>query len=406
MTSLAERGAQIVALTPSLSDPLPQLLIPVIQQATNNPLVFAEECDIYSPASIRAFHAKLIKGRTGTGLNSEAPRVDAIVFLHEYTHVGMWTALGVSKTQRQQENETRDAAAFGTFLFSTTFLPFLLRTSSDRDVRIINVVNPVYAAAVSSFNPESPSAMSPDAATASTLHLEGERSLRSILLARHFQRVLDVLASPPVPSTDASGQTAAAPTKQSNIKFVTACPGISRAETVAPFFGAAKDGPYSSLLGLLFYIVLFPIFFAFTKSSKATSQTPLYTLYMPHPMKIRDPTPEPTPDADSPKDSTTAPQPPPQPSDSTPVIQGGELYRECRPVRLPADRGGWLMNEESVGRAVWEWYERRVDAWEMEEKKMQNGGVEDKDEPENPPMDDPKSVDEALPGLKGKLKQS
>ncbi|KDN42370.1 hypothetical protein RSAG8_06861, partial [Rhizoctonia solani AG-8 WAC10335] len=55
MQELAQRGAQVIALTPSLADPTIEGLVSAIREVTSNELIYAEECDITSPASIRAF---------------------------------------------------------------------------------------------------------------------------------------------------------------------------------------------------------------------------------------------------------------------------------------------------------------------------------------------------------------
>ncbi|KAG8985035.1 hypothetical protein FRB90_004986, partial [Tulasnella sp. 427] len=179
LLGLANRGAQIVALVPDLSDPVVQVLVQLIQQTTGNELVYAEKCDITSPSSIRQFHETFVKGKTGTGMHAESPRVDAVIFCHEYAHIGVWRRLGRSKARRLEEEDRRRKNAYGTFYFSTLFLPFLLRSPEDRDVRFINVVNPLYAASISQFEPKGVTSIA--ASTSAPLgQLESERSLRSI----------------------------------------------------------------------------------------------------------------------------------------------------------------------------------------------------------------------------------
>lgn len=256
--ALANRGAQIVALVPDLSDQVVQVLVQLIQQTTGNELVYAEKCDITSPASIRQFHQTFVKGRTGTGMHAEVPRVDAVVFCHEYTHIGVWGRLGRSKAQRLEEEDQRRKNAYGTFFFTTLFLPFLLRSPLDRDVRFVNLVNPMYAASVSQFEPKGVSSIAASSSSSVT-QLESERSLRSVLFARHFQRVLDALANPPVPPTNQDPtQVSITAKKQSNIKFVTVCPGFGLEESIAPFLGATRDeaGVLPSRLGGLLYVTV------------------------------------------------------------------------------------------------------------------------------------------------------
>ncbi|KAG8875549.1 hypothetical protein FRB97_005018 [Tulasnella sp. 331] len=343
LTQLAERGAQVVAITPKLADPLPQLIIPTLRSTSGNELLFAEECDMRSPASIQAFCTQLIKASNGTGTNSEPPRLDAIVFVHEYAHIG--TMYGASPSAKETDAEERERRSLGTFLMSTLLLPLLLRAPPERDIRIIDVINPYYAAALTSFDPTTPL----KSKTVSISQLEGDRSLRSLIFARHFQRVLNALASPAAPPTDESlKHVPVTPPTDSNISFVTTCPGFSRRETIAPLLGASGK----STLGMLLYMLLYPIIFIFAKSANASAQTPLYTLFMPTAMRSR--------------------------QEDVPNIKGGNLYRESAVVQLPTQHGMLLMSEESIGRAVWESYEKGVEAWKKrEDEEVKAAGLED-----------------------------
>ncbi|KAG8997840.1 hypothetical protein FRB94_007411 [Tulasnella sp. JGI-2019a] len=366
LTQLAQRGAQVVAITPKLADPLPQLIIPALRSTSGNELLFTEECDLRSPASIQAFCNLLIKASNGTGANSEPPRLDAIIFAHEYTHIG--TAYGASASARAKDVEEREQRSLATFMMSTLLLPLLLRAPPERDVRIINVVNPYYAAAVATFDPTTPLTMK----TVSVSQLEGDRSLRSIVFARHFQRVVNALASPVAPPTDETlAQVSVTPPTNSNISFVAACPGFSRWETIAPLFGASTQ----SLLGVLLYALLYPLIFIFAKSATASAHTPLYTLFMPTAMRSR--------------------------QENVPKIQGGHLYRECAVVQVPTQQGVLLMSEESIGRAVWESYEKGLEAWKKrEEEELKDLAVESKKKPSEATSPPPP------PGPSGKMKQT
>ena len=117
-----------------------------------------------------------------------------------------------------------------------------------------------------------------------------------------------------------------------------------------------------------------------TKSASAAIQTPLFTLFLPHPSKL-----------------------PPKTKEES--IRGGELYRECKVVQLPSERGAWLAGEEKVGRAVWEWFEGKVKAWEEGEEKVDEGKGKGKGK-ETEKEADGGNVKETLKGLKGKFKES
>jgi len=124
----------------------------------------------------------------------------------------------------------------------------------ERDIRIINVVNPYYAAAARSF---SPSLVAPQSQS-STFLQEGQRSLRMAVLTRHLQRVLDALPSAQVPQT--SDATSTVPvvsqkSQRSNIVAVSVSPGISRSDTVAPLLHAVRPKFSSqSIIGVALWV--------------------------------------------------------------------------------------------------------------------------------------------------------
>lgn len=109
-------------------------------------------------------------------------------------------------------------------------------------------------------------------------------------------------------------------------------------------------------------MLLYPILFVFAKSASAASQSPLYTLFMPTALKSRDA--------------------------NVPTIKGGSLYRECEVTQIPTQHGLLLMNDESIGRAVWESYEKGVEAWQRHEEEVLKEAVArdlDSKEPETAP---------------------
>lgn len=296
MHELASRGAQIIALTPSLADPTVEELIEAIRTVSSNELIFAEQCDLSSPASIRAF-CKQFLATTASGPSSsipgaprDPPRLDAVVLAHEYTHIGaLWTR---GKDTRQRETEARLEGGLASFLLVTLLLPCLIKAPSDRDIRVVNVVNPLYAASVPTYipplappkpdsdpkdktqplqapldgvpEPTEPStefqAQLSRLAISGTSSLEGQRALRSILLTRHLQRVLDALAaqaSKPVPGV-AETETVAevVKAKPSNIVAVSVAPGFSRPQTVGAYLRANVESEEYSRIGFLMCVII------------------------------------------------------------------------------------------------------------------------------------------------------
>jgi hypothetical protein len=233
-----------------------------MRAATKNEHIFAEHVDLSSPASVRAFCTRF--------LTEGDQRLDGIVFAHEYAGVG-----SIFKSTAVHE-ERREAAALATFFMITLLLPALLVAPVERDIRIVNVVNPFYAAGVPTFTADIAASMNPSPANKRPLLLgEGHRSLRTIVLTRHLQRILNALpnraptldskmpggvapegVATPTPASVNSEKDVDDKTKSkfpSNIVAVSVAPGMSRSETIRMALGAASDTdtPGYSMLGFI-----------------------------------------------------------------------------------------------------------------------------------------------------------
>ena len=131
-----------------------------------------------SPASIRSFCTRFLTGQN--------QRIDAIIFAHEYPQIGSFFS-------RMDKEKERNAGPLATFLITTLLLLALLVAPVDRVIRIINVLNPFYAATrilLPLFNPPK---------ERSVFLREGIRFLRSIIVTRHLQRILDALPAAQLP---------------------------------------------------------------------------------------------------------------------------------------------------------------------------------------------------------------
>lgn len=221
-------------------------MISLLRSTTSNENIFAEPCDLSSPSSVRSFCTRF--------LTSQDQRLDAIVFAHEHEHIG---TPGFFNTRRDGalEEKEREAGSLATFLIITLLLPALLVAPPERDIRIVNVVNPFYAAAASI--PFLPSFSSPASSSSSKTFSayskpkpiflqEGIRSLRAIILARHLQRILDALPSAAqVPKTQERSRTVPvvnSKLQKSNIVAVSVSPGIGRVDTVSHILNADWTG--------------------------------------------------------------------------------------------------------------------------------------------------------------------
>ncbi|TBU26758.1 hypothetical protein BD311DRAFT_725556 [Dichomitus squalens] len=389
LTALAERGANVIALSPyPLSHPVPSLILPLLRSTTKNENIYAEHCDLTSVTSIRKFCTAF--------LTQNDTRIDALVFAHEYPSIGRtWFCGGKARTDKERrESEQRESASLASFLITTLLLPALLVAPVERDIRVISVVNPFYAAALPTFpaflqsTPTSPPPPQP------LVIAEGHRSLRTIIFTCHLQRILDSLPNrkaeksdkPPVPHP-------------SNILAVSACPGISRRDTIAPFLGVGDRG------WSLAYMALFLPLFLFTKSSESALQTVLHCLFLPTPLKraqlkvdaaadeeLRKTQAEAAGSADASESTAETRARRATTIANVEVLKPGALYRECAVVRLDvpwpailpsaAKEGKKSVAEdileddgefggEAVGRAVWEWYEARLKEWEAKDKERE-----------------------------------
>lgn len=239
LEALAKRGAHIIALTHNpVEDESTTLIVEAVRASTENEHIFAEQCDLTSPASVREFCQKFLTG--------QETRLDALVFAHEYGIIG--SLFGKNSVDSE---ELRSSLSLSTFLMVTLLLPPLLVAPPERDIRIITVVNPFYAAAIPTFTTLTSStdtgAKTNGPPKRSTFQLEGTRALRTAVLTRHLQRVLDAL--PAAPAVDPEAVSAVSPSKQrSNIVAVCVSPGMSRTEVAAPLLRE------STLFGWITYV--------------------------------------------------------------------------------------------------------------------------------------------------------
>ncbi|KAK0458734.1 uncharacterized protein EV420DRAFT_1540217 [Desarmillaria tabescens] len=386
LQSLAQRGAHIIALTPEpVESAEVTILIGLLRTSTSNDNIYAEQCDLSSPSSIHAFCTRFMAGQD--------QRLDALVFAHEYQHLGSFEFLSPPTAELQKERETRSLA---TFLLITLLLPALLVAPVERDIRIINVVNRFYAAATNStFKASFSYSASLPNPSKSIFLAEGTRALKTCILTRHIQRILDALPSAQVPKTDTSSSSIPvidAKTQKSNIVAVSVSPGISRVDTIAPLLHADWTGRFGwSYLGVVLYLLFQPILRLIFKSPLSAVQSVLHVLFIPTPFKIIPRAKQPKDKSDSVIEKSVTEMP-------EEILKPGSLYAECAvvPLKVPTidhppppakeqsskGKGKGKAEEEmmdlpddgelggeATGRAVWEAYEAAVKAWQEAEPK-------------------------------------
>lgn len=199
-TQLSALGAQLILLTPTLQSSGVLQLVHLLREGTSNALIYAEECDITDLESVNRFADQWNKGEgsgglaggvgagpasvvgggggggrapssggngrdgsAGQGMPSDGPtprRVEAIVFLpvDEWAHptryrIGQGDApkhisSTDSKNQSSSPLEVNHAEILGRFHLVNAILPSLLLLPPHRDVRIVSLMSPWYAAAV------------------------------------------------------------------------------------------------------------------------------------------------------------------------------------------------------------------------------------------------------------------
>lgn len=322
ISALAHRGAQIIALTPDISSPDVIQIIHLIRDSTQSELVYAEQCDLASLESVSAFAALWNAGdkKQREGVR----RLDALLFLPPTRAELDRVQLAPSHAQAEQrQNKTRTDAIYqlhvlARFHLVNSLLSSLLVLPRDREIRIVSVVSPYYAAGLTHFDvltsgsagaggaakttkgkakaspPNAHQQRGTLAVMAETSYsaLVGAASLRWHALTVELQRRLDLLAeADPRPRTKLPGievQQAASTTRSfaaehqkasqhmrqhSNITIINVCPGFERhtdiLETLLPAPAQPTASIYQfvrSLLRWTLLLVIWPVVWLLTKS--------------------------------------------------------------------------------------------------------------------------------------------
>ncbi|KAJ1025987.1 hypothetical protein NDA18_003647 [Ustilago nuda] len=271
ISALAHRGAQIIALTPDISSPEVVQLIHLIRDSTQNELVYAEQCDIGSLESISAFAALWNSGdkKQPEGVR----RLDGLLLLpptrDQLDRVQLPT---ISAQKPRRRDAVYQLHVLSRFHLINSLLSSLLILPREREIRIVSVMSPFYAAGLSHFDLLPPSAPSnkpsntaqnlDKMAESSYSALIGAASLRWYALTLELQRRLDLLAeADPRPRTKLPGidvqhvKSAAAATtgnskggetvqekaaqrmkQHSNINIINVCPGFERTADIIDTF--------------------------------------------------------------------------------------------------------------------------------------------------------------------------
>lgn len=272
ISALAHRGAQIIALTPNISDPEVIQIIHLIRDSTQSELIYAEQCDLANLESVSAFAALWNAGdkKQAEGVR----RLDSLLFLppsrHELDRVPLEQHLKGKANGGGRREAIYQLHVLSRFHLVNSLLSSLLVAPRDREIRIVSVLSPYYSAGLTLFDvlPPSPSpTFTTSTSTNTTLQslsqqsytaLVGAASLRWHALTCELQRRLNLLAeADPRPSnklagievdpsfaslsgtTDRKGrqeQAGQAMRQHSNISIINVCPGFERNQDVIETF--------------------------------------------------------------------------------------------------------------------------------------------------------------------------
>lgn len=239
---------QILYLPP-MPSPLPEDLVTILHTlrlSTTNPLAQLH-CEPLppTPRGVRDFVRKWASAPQGMASES-GRRIDAIILAEG------WEVTSPARTARWQGDVGKgkgpdDDPPWTThqfhFHFLTSLLPHLLRIQAERNIRIISLVSPGWATAL-------PSLQGRPAVATSPLQQSGVRGLTTLLLMRHFQLILNTLASAaygqskavPVPNGEdvdrVSTKKARDTAVQSNIMALNVVMPWSRGDVIRGIWGA------------------------------------------------------------------------------------------------------------------------------------------------------------------------
>ena len=285
-TQLSSLGAQLILLTPTLKSAKVLQFVHLLRDGTSNPLIYAEQCDITNMASVEEFAEKWNQGQgsageigglgagpaggasasTGMGAvgggsagkssgGASPRRIDSIIFMPiDSTRYSMG-----DRVRRTGEGfECSHAEVLGRFHLINKLLPTLLLLPPHRDVRIVTLVSPWYAAGLSAFDAQdldferlvkqSKSAQAKSRFTGrSPWRIEGAQSLLWLSLSRELQRRIQLMTDADVrprtklPGIDDEGNINTS--KVTNVNVVNVSAGFERGRNVLDYLLPNQGSP-------------------------------------------------------------------------------------------------------------------------------------------------------------------
>ncbi|KAK4574483.1 hypothetical protein LTR86_001324 [Recurvomyces mirabilis] len=333
--NLSTRGAQIVLLTQhSLTDPFIVEYVDDIRKDTNNQLITAEQVDLASLHSVRTFATKWID-------NAPPRRLDMIVLCANT----MTPSGGKIKSTAEGVEENWQVNYLSNFHLLSILSPALRAQPPDRDVRVVFGTCSSYLGGdllhITSPGPNKskkgattpPTAFSPGNAYATS-----KLALTTFALA--FQKHLSSFKRPD--------------NMPMNTKVLLVDPGYCRTP------GTRRWLSWGSLLGLLLYLLFYPLWYLVLKSPDMGAQSFLYSCM----------------------------------DEGFLRAEGGVLVKECKIRKF----GREDVEDEGAQKALWEYSEKMV-----QEAEVRGKGERDRRKREERDVKEEKEAAEELRGYKEKV---
>ena len=258
---LATRGAQVILLTRQApSDPFLVDYIEDLRSSTNNQLVYAEQVDLSSLLSIRAFATKWVD-------NAPPRRLDMIVLC-----AGVMTPTWAEKKATTMDglDEEWQVNYLSNYHLLSILSPALRAQPADRDVRVILSTCSSYIGAkmdlsgtVPSLNDKTNARKKTQQSNSPILNNEKKKDnmyatskLSLMIFAQSFQKHLDAYKRPDK--------------QPNNTRVLIVDPGICRTP------GTRRWLTGGSLWGLLFYLISWPFWWLVLKSPQQGAQNYLW----------------------------------------------------------------------------------------------------------------------------------
>lgn len=245
---LANKGAQLILLCRSTDDPWTVDFVDNLREITNNELIYAEKCDLRSLHLVRTFAT--------TFLDNQPPRrLDGVICCAaDCIPRGSPRQLSVDGVEQQMA-----VNYLAHYHLLTLLKPLLHVQPPDRDVRIV-LVN-CTSQLVGKVNESDLLWEKRPYPTLSPLQVFGASKLLLGIFGRAFQRNLNEYE-----------RKDKAPC---NVKVSIVNPGIMRTPSTRRMISMG------SLLGLLFYLIAWPLWWLFLKSAEAGAQSVFFALFAP-----------------------------------------------------------------------------------------------------------------------------